>query len=337
MKDLNQHIDFELAGKYLSNECTPEEVVAFESWLNASDANREEFESIRAIYEVDTTEQDIDVDAAWQAVSEQTTSDIKRLSSEISIPKRSIGFYRIAAAIAVIIGISAALWFMRTDDLLKLQSGNKIASITLEDGTVVDLQEHTILSYPKTFDGTTREVTLSGDDALSGLAYFDVAPDKSKPFIIHTSGGDVTVVGTEFEVQTDMSDYDLRVTVNEGIVEVSNPRIENSERVTAGQVAEITFGGTEIRIEENTDVAPFFWKDKTIKFKRTQLSNVVQSLNTLLNMDIQLSSEELAKCELTVTFTNETPETIAEIIAMTLGLEVTRNGNAYILSGTGCK
>lgn len=336
MEDLNQHIDFELAAKYLAGECSAQETETFESWLHARAENQEEFELLKAAFEVDHSLPSVDVDAAWHKVNARTSNNVRSLNNDRYANKPSMMVYRVAAAIAVIVGITAALWFMKDDAITELRSGGEMAFITLEDGTEVSLNEHSILKYPISFDGKTREVSLSGDEALSGIAYFKVAPDKTKPFIIHTSGGDIEVVGTQFEVQTDMSDLQLRVSVEEGIVEVRNEQIDAPARVTAGQVAAISLTTNSIVVEENESVAPFFWKDKTIKFKRTQLSKVVESLNTLLQMKIQLSSEDLSNCELTVSFTNENPETIAEIIAMTLGLELAKNGDTYILSGSGC-
>ncbi|MDC1221983.1 FecR domain-containing protein [Salibacteraceae bacterium] len=336
MEDLSQHIDFELAAKYLANECSGIEIQKFEKWLASREENQQEFDALKAIFEVDQSAPAIDVDAAWNNVNAKTGTNVRNIDSSRPIRKTPVMMSRIAAAITVIMGISAALWFMKADALQELRSGDQMANITLDDGTEVSMNAHSILSYPESFDGNTREVTLSGDQALSGIAFFKVAANKAKPFIIHTSGGDIEVVGTQFEVQTDMSDLQLRVSVEEGIVEVSNEFIDESARVTAGQIAAVQVSAGEIKVVENESVAPFFWKDKTIKFKRTQLSKVVESLNTLLQMNIELGSDDLSKCELTVTFTNEQPETIAEIIAMTLGLEVKRNGDTYILSGTGC-
>ncbi len=267
MEDLNQHIDFELAAKFLAGECSVQEIETFEKWLKVRPENQKEFDDLKVIFEVDQSAPVIDVDAAWSNVIAQTSTGNHRIEPEVSVNKPSMMFYRVAAALAVIIGNTAALWFMNDGAMNELRSGNQMASITLADGTEISLNEHSVLSYPQSFDGETREVTLSGDEALSGIAYFKVAPDKTKPFIIHTSGGDIEVVGTQFEVQCDMPDLDLKVSVEEGIVEVSNESISTAARVTAGQVAAVQVSAGEIAVIENDNVAPFFWKDKTINIQ----------------------------------------------------------------------
>jgi ferric-dicitrate binding protein FerR (iron transport regulator) len=69
-------------------------------------------------------------------------------------------------------------------------------SITLADGTIVHLNAATALRFPFRFDGDTREVFVDGE------AYFSVAKDAKRPFIVHTKKGDVNVLGTDFNINT---------------------------------------------------------------------------------------------------------------------------------------
>jgi transmembrane sensor len=325
MEASNDHIDYDLAAKYLAGECAPVEVERFETWIDASDSNRAAFEELRALWNVDLEETNvIDTDAAWRTV------DSKIDFSETASTKTSFKFYRIAAAIVLLMGIGAALWWSSGNGNRVLESGAEMATLILKDGSTVTLSPHSRLEYPETFDAQTRSV------ALNGQAFFEIAKDKEHPFIIVTDGGEVKVVGTAFEVNTRDDNMSLTVEVAEGIVEVSNKNLKNSARVSAGEVCSISKAQTEIEVTDIVDAAPFYWKDKTIKFRRTELKQVVQTLHDLLQLDIQLESDSIEGCELTVTFTNENPETILEIIAMTLGLDLTKNNGVYMLSGSGC-
>lgn len=69
-------------------------------------------------------------------------------------------------------------------------------SVTLADGTIVHLNAATALRFPLRFDGDSREVFLDGE------AYFSVAKDAKRPFIVHTKKGDVNVLGTDFNINT---------------------------------------------------------------------------------------------------------------------------------------
>ena len=68
--------------------------------------------------------------------------------------------------------------------------------LTLDDGTVVHLNGNSRLFFPEHFTGSERDVILDGE------AYFMVAKDKSRPFVVHTAHGDIREYGTEFNVST---------------------------------------------------------------------------------------------------------------------------------------
>ncbi len=68
--------------------------------------------------------------------------------------------------------------------------------ILLADGTVVTLNSSSSLRFPFSFTGNTREVEVKGE------AYFEVAKNAEKPFIVHTPNGDIRVLGTSFNVNT---------------------------------------------------------------------------------------------------------------------------------------
>ena len=91
--------------------------------------------------------------------------------------------------------------------------------LTLSDGTVVHLNSETVLSYPVRFAGDTREVELHGE------AYFEVAKDAARPFIVKTSHYNIEVLGTRFNVADYDNDMSVHTTLVEGKVAVSGPGV----------------------------------------------------------------------------------------------------------------
>ena len=87
--------------------------------------------------------------------------------------------------------------------------------LTLPDGTKVWLNAGSHLSYGKTYNAATREVNLTGE------AFFDVARNSQKPFLIHTARIDIQVLGTSFNVKSYPTDRTTEATLIRGSIEVS--------------------------------------------------------------------------------------------------------------------
>jgi ferric-dicitrate binding protein FerR (iron transport regulator) len=88
--------------------------------------------------------------------------------------------------------------------------------IVLPDGSQVWINSGSKLTYNETFKGTTRDVQLDGE------AYFDVVKDAAHPFIVHTSGIDIKVLGTAFNVKAYKAEPVVEATLIHGSIEVIN-------------------------------------------------------------------------------------------------------------------
>src|SRR5690606_7580202 len=88
----------------------------------------------------------------------------------------------------------------------------KRGGVTLSDGTKVYLNAQSKIILPNVFSADSREVKLEGE------AYFDVAKNPNKPFVIRTKGAVVQVLGTSFVVRNYEGDHSVQTVVEEGIV-----------------------------------------------------------------------------------------------------------------------
>jgi ferric-dicitrate binding protein FerR (iron transport regulator) len=100
--------------------------------------------------------------------------------------------------------------------MVNKQTFSNTAVDTLSDGSIITLNKNTVLSYPTAFKGKTRTVKLKGE------AFFAVAHDTTKPFIVEVDGVSIKVVGTAFNVKN--YDSSILVIVESGIVQVSNSK-----------------------------------------------------------------------------------------------------------------
>ena len=109
---------------------------------------------------------------------------------------------------------TAAIDKKTEQDPIVANNGSRSRSL-LPDGTTVWLNAGSKLHYENDFNGATREVRLEGE------AFFDVVKQPERPFIVHTSGIDIRVLGTAFNVKSYPEDKTVETTLYRGLVQVS--------------------------------------------------------------------------------------------------------------------
>jgi len=158
-------------------------------------------------------------DPAWEKVKSRIHQTDKPVSSRKQILNP---LFRIAAAIvlAILLFSGGYLAFIRPGssvEILEISSTDQILkTFTLPDGTLVSLNSGTKLQYPRKFKSDTREVKIQGE------AFFQVKPNKNKPFIIHAGKAEIKVLGTSFNVNAYPDNKLVEVIVETGKVQVLN-------------------------------------------------------------------------------------------------------------------
>jgi len=141
-----------------------------------------------------SSEKEIDVDKAWNRVSSQMNENRFRIMR--------YSFIRVAAMALLILGIGAVTIYMNNSGYFskKISAATSIDEknivVNLPDGSKISLNRNSVLTYRENFGKRNRNVELTGE------AFFEIAPDASKPFIIDAGKADVRVVGTSFNVIT---------------------------------------------------------------------------------------------------------------------------------------
>lgn len=156
--------------------------------------------------------------------------------------------------------------------------------LTLSDGTVVHLNSETVLSYPVRFAGDTREVELHGE------AYFEVAKDSTRPFIVYVGDNAIEVLGTHFNVVSYKKD-EVYTTLAEGMVKVSH----NGQSVILNPdeqaIIEPKMSGIKVReVDASLYVS---WINGRYEFRDTELENIAAQLSRWYDVDIRFAAEEL--------------------------------------------
>jgi transmembrane sensor len=187
--------------------------------------------------------------------------------------------------------------------------------MTLSDGTFVRLARGATLRFPAALG--RREVVLDG------RAFFAVSRS-GEPFSVRTSEGDVTVLGTRFQVES--GGEGLEVVVVEGVVEVAAPG--GTARALADQVATVRGGGAPV-VTSVADVwSRLDWPSGLLVFQGTPLSAVAAELARFYRVDVEVQDTSVAGLGITGSFQAEPLESVVEAVCAVTGIrcEVTPDG-----------
>jgi transmembrane sensor len=202
----------------------------------------------------------------------------------------------------------------------------------LPDGSVVSLHAGSQIKYPEKFTSNTRKVELKGE------AYFKVAHDKTKPFIVSSGDARVEVLGTQFNVNTKTSAGTMEVVLTNGKVSVYfNENPKENVMLAPGEKAVLSAGQKQISKSANTDPNYMAWKTRVIVFDNVTLAEVANTLQNVYQTSVSLADPALSGCRVTASFNDQSLESVLEVLKVTLDLQVNQNGKMLEISGNGCK
>lgn len=157
--------------------------------------------------------------------------------------------------------------------------------LTLSDSTIIYLNSESTLSFPVKFQGNERKVYLTGE------AYFKVAKNAERPFIVAAGGLEVLVTGTTFGVRAYKDEKDIQTTLESGHVTV---RVEGkSVKLVPNKQALFNKStmGLEVR---DVDVDLYLaWADGRLVYDNCPLEKILTDLGRWYNIDVFYSRDEL--------------------------------------------
>lgn len=207
--------------------------------------------------------------------------------------------YRLDTLSAVVRNNRANVDFKNGDGVLKIQEQDADAkkqvteqdyntitvpyggtySIELCDGTKVYLNSGTVLEFPSRFSGSQREVKLKGE------AYFEVARDERKPFIVNVNEMSVKVLGTSFNVKSYVDEPGVYTTLVNGSVAIVRDG-QPEKVIKPGEQAYYNKGVGTLSVTE-VDVAEFTaWKDGMFYFKDITLEEILRIVSRWYDLDV---------------------------------------------------
>lgn len=159
--------------------------------------------------------------------------------------------------------------------------------LSLSDGTLIYLNSMTKIRYPIRFTGEIREVELEGE------AYFIVAENPEKPFIVKTASYDVTVLGTRFNISAYADETDVTTTLVQGAVAVSGNTIGGVRRLTPNDqfILNKSTGKTELK-QVNVSYCTA-WKDGKFRYRDVRLEDIMRDVERWYDVKVVYEDEEV--------------------------------------------
>lgn len=275
-------MDRETLYKFFEGAASYEEEVRIRQWMEHSPENRRKFLKERKIFD------------SMLLLGDEKTIEEKMRHKSWSLSSLGTELIKIAAAVAVTLGLSLLYQFVSNKNgVVPMQSiyvpTGQWVNITLSDGTNVWLNARTKIVYPAVFDKSVRQVAVDGE------AYFDVAKDKKRPFIVETGKCNMEVLGTKFNVEGYSDKDDFEVTLMEGSVRVaSRIGLGDTLMLKPDSKACLQKDG-RLKVIPVDDYNPYRWKEGLICFRNESFLSIMNDLEKYFGVSIVVENKNVLK------------------------------------------
>lgn len=224
---------------------------------------------------------------------------------------------------------------------------NGVKSVELADGSKVMLNAGSVIKLAEDFNTSTREMYLEGE------AYFEVAHDAAKPFIIHTSSMDVKVLGTVFNVRAYPADKESEASLISGSVEVTIQRdkrkiiLEPNQKITLlndddeelqGAASSPVKASYQVKALAQTPSAPpeeLLWTKGLLVFNDKRFEDIAHALNHWYNVQVVFAGEDVKSYRYSGTFENKSIDEVLAALQLSRHFNYTKEGDNIIKISSG--
>jgi transmembrane sensor len=335
MNLLYEHMD-DLIAKKLANEANAEEQRALTNWLAQSSDNKAYFDQLQRLWEISpqakAVEPQFDTESALARVKGQIRPEMA-----IRKPRTTALFLRYAAAAAAIGAILMAVWWVhgpigQPAPVMVSAPANEIKATSLPDGSSVTLNRNSGLTLQSGYGEKERRMTLKGE------AYFEVAPNAERPFVVQVEELEVRALGTAFNIDANTRAEQIAISVERGKISLAALG-QNLELAEGEQAIFDRAKGSLRKLDpQQQDPNATAYKNRVFQFDATPLRDVVAVLNKAYGSKIELEGAPLANCLLTGRYNNPSLERMLELLTDSFSIKYKQQPNGTILlSGSGCE
>ena len=246
-------------------------------------------------------------------------------NDQSNMDTRSVGFsmYKVAAVLVLLIatvGVLIKVTEKESQELLvkpvevieKTTPGGAKLNFYLEDGTYVTMNSESEISFKSTYaTDSVRHVTLKGE------AYFEVAKDVSRPFVVTHGALNTTALGTAFNVRAYSDEAYQKVSLIEGKVKVSKGNSDQEIHLIPGEQL-LAKEGLDWQKKEFGKRETISWRNGTIYLDQTDFEESIKKLERWYGVNIRVSNRPKGKLTCSGIFKNDNLENVLHSIAFAL-------------------
>lgn len=277
-------VDDVLLMKYMQGQCSEKETEEISSWIEKSEENRKAFRDAHHIYE--SVLMSVDPASLRMPAERKRHNRTAKMAAVL-----------ISAAASVAVAVLLAVHFTKVSDsretvIAEVPAG-KMMTLTLSDGTRVDLNSGARLTYPSVFYGKDRQVSLEGE------ALFHVTHDAGHPFTVHTFAASVEVLGTEFNVQAEEKSALFSASLVSGSVRVTDKSDPRQSFILVPNQTITTDGAGGFSIADRLDPQVGYWSEGLINIAGMPFDGLMRLFEKSFNVRIVIDRQEMPEIECT--------------------------------------
>lgn len=328
-----------LLTRYFSGETTPEEDQILVDWVKSDPKNQAEFKRFQKTWmllQADKLANGNALASDWSRLEQATVNQKQNIRPTTSQKTAKIlSLKRLISIAAAFLVVTITSWLLY-QNFFKQQGGSLLASTTLvegqlPDGTLVSLNTNSRIDF-ESFSGKERQVKLLGE------AWFDVAHDSKKPFVVTAGNLQVKVLGTAFYLNARELASKMELILMRGRVAVYyKDKPEEFVVLEPGEKVEVAGDHGKIIKKRNEDENFLAWKTKKLVFKDRTLTEAIALINKVYNSNLIIDNEKVGRCRISAEFDNQSLSAILNVLEVTLGIKAVQNGNQIIINGNGCE
>ncbi|MDR1402176.1 MAG: FecR family protein [Tannerellaceae bacterium] len=322
---------------YFSGQTTEQEKKELLQWLEADEANKKIMAEMTDWWAISHTplfvsDRKADFRKYFGDLIQTGQTQRKQKAFGFSL----LGRMAAVALLLLLIGVTAYYTGKNTQTISRetvsyetvVPFGSK-TKVILPDKSILWINAGSTVKYSDNRVDNQREVLLEGE------AYFEVAPDVLKPFIVKTGNLDVKVLGTSFNVRAYNDEQTIDVALITGKVDVYLNKANNeygNAKLTPNQMLSYNKETNDMRIAAVHSSDYSAWKDSQFKFSEQSFTRIARDLERRHNIEIDINSDYLKKEIFTGSFSdNHTLIDILKEIDVDKKYKWTQTGTKFII------